>query len=279
MDPLLFRSLLRQLGPYLRTLYLHNWGDPLLHPDVIEMIRYAKRYPVTVGISTALNILPRGMADELVRSGLDGITVSIDGPNAETYTAHRPGGQFQRVINNLTRLVSAKRATGLGRPIIRWQCLVTRHNERQLGELEQVARNIGVDSLVFLPIYIGIGEMFTHSPAERLALDGGWLPLDPRYVLYQQATGQLKAASHNCPLLWTSTVINHDGSVSPCCAVIDPRHDVGNAARQRFYQVWNNRQYRAARLLMNSSGDGKLPAAEPTVPCRVCHRTGKVILP
>jgi hypothetical protein len=67
-------------------------GEPLLHPDVVEMVRIAKREAGLRVVSVITNgIRLRGaIADGFVRHGLDVVEVSLDALTEETYRRVRP---------------------------------------------------------------------------------------------------------------------------------------------------------------------------------------------
>lgn len=71
-------------------LRIFGWGEPLLHPQLPDMIAYAKRCGVTT-----TNLITNGLKlhDEysrsLIRAGLDVLEVSIDALTAETYAQVR----------------------------------------------------------------------------------------------------------------------------------------------------------------------------------------------
>lgn len=47
-----FQQVIKQVKPLTNMIYLHVMGEPLLHPDVEEMIRYANQEGLMVGITT-----------------------------------------------------------------------------------------------------------------------------------------------------------------------------------------------------------------------------------
>ena len=52
MAPELFASVMAEVGPYLLTSSLWGWGEPLLHPQLDEILRIAERFPVANLLST-----------------------------------------------------------------------------------------------------------------------------------------------------------------------------------------------------------------------------------
>lgn len=270
----LFTDIMRTLGPYLYTLTLTNWGEPLRHPKLLELLSIARRYPCYIGFSSNLQYLPDELLDGLIKAGPNEIGISIDGACSETYNRYRIGGDFDTAMRNLQRLVERRRELGSDRPKIRWQVLLNRYTEPETGAIEALARETGVDSLMFIPIFIDISRMFTHSPMERLQRDGDWLPSDPELSFYDPETGRLKGDPRFCSKIWDTMVIHPDGAVSPCCAVIDPSDDFGRwGDRGSFWRIWNGDNYRVSRRRMTgkTGGSGR-------VVCDHCLQHGVLIL-
>ena len=66
-----------------RYLTLHGWGEPLLHPDLPAMIRYAAGKKISVNFTTNATLLPV-KTDELLNSALDAIAFSF--PEVQQFT-------------------------------------------------------------------------------------------------------------------------------------------------------------------------------------------------
>jgi MoaA/NifB/PqqE/SkfB family radical SAM enzyme len=269
----LFKNIINALGPYLYTLTLTNWGEPLRHPETVSLIRFARKFPVYIGFSSHLQHLPEGIIDDLLTSGIDEIGCSIDGATAETYSQYRVGGDYESAMANMIKLVSRKRELGLANPKIRWQILITRHTEKEIDQIIEKARDIGVDSLVFLPIYVDIAGMFTRSQHERFKRDREWLPENEELSWYDYSNGNFKKAPVFCQKLWDSLVVHPDGTISPCCAVIDPHDDFGSFFdRRSFWKVWNNENFISARKIITGKSGGRV-----RVVCAHCRNKGIVI--
>jgi MoaA/NifB/PqqE/SkfB family radical SAM enzyme len=133
--------------PGLRRLTLQGLGEPLLAPDLLDMIGYAKSRGVRVGFNSNATLLSRARADELVAAGLDWLHVSLDGADAGTFESIREGASFDRVVANLAGLVEAKRAAGSATPWLRVVFVAMRRNVAQLPDLVALLARIGVNDL------------------------------------------------------------------------------------------------------------------------------------
>jgi MoaA/NifB/PqqE/SkfB family radical SAM enzyme len=81
LDPALFRGLIDRT-PTLRFVLPFQWGEPLLHPEIDSMVRYASERGVRSMLTTNGTLLDDAMAERLLRSGLDRLTISVDGDDA-----------------------------------------------------------------------------------------------------------------------------------------------------------------------------------------------------
>ena len=271
----LFKSIIDEIGPYLYTLTLTNWGEPLLHPELLKFLEYARKFPPYIGFSSNLQHMKHSFADRLLVSGINEIGCSIDGVTQGTYQQFRTGGDLRIALKNMIYLVERKHQLGLREPKIRWQVLLNRYTEKQTTSIIRAAQNIGLDSLVFIPIYVDLGRMFNTSPEERFHADKEWLPEDEKLSIYNYQTGNLKRKSTICSQLWDSIVIQPDGAISPCCAIINPDDDFGSIASDHsIRKAWNGKKYLDARKLFRSeSGMDE----STSLVCEHCRNNGLLI--
>ena len=247
MDFDLFTKVVDQIKHSCLWLTLYSWGEPLLNQRIHEYIEYAHKQKIATIISSNLNKpLTPLMAEQVIRSGLDVMIVSLDGITQDVYEVYRVNGHLDRVLENLRLLDQKKRELGSKTPYIEWQFIVMRQNEHQLEEAKALAGELGVDSLVFKKVDFPHGED-DSAEAER------WLPRqhpeylreDPFYKPYQE-DGQV------CWRLWRSAVVNWDGGFAPCCYLTDKTQDFGDLNDFSVKKVWNNSKYTTARGLFKN---------------------------
>ena len=267
LAPERYQAWIDELGDYLFHLYLYNWGEPLLHKHTPEMVAYAKRKGMRVSLSTNLSLaLSDDYISRLVASGLDSMVASIDGISEETYVRYRRRGSLALVKSNLRRIREARDRTGRATPRITWQFLVFRHNEHELADLRARYRDWGADDLA-------LGGAQMPAPPHDARFEPSTLAeydrSRPDHADWRKARANQRRG-HACSWLYGITVLNPNGSVSPCCAVPSQTDDFGTIdAAHSFAAVWNNAAYQAARGLFRGAPAPASPDRRPLI-CERC---------
>ena len=202
-----FKKVIDESKDKTSLLVLWNQGEPFLNKDFLEMVRYASDHKLFSLVSTNANIMPD--AEELVKSGLDSLIISIDGATQETYNKYRVNGDLETVISNVKKIVVAKRKLKSITPFINWQFLVMKHNEHELEEIKKIAKETGVDNVIFKTV-----QIYQKSDIKE------FLPINPKFRRYkiEGDNFELKFGVKNrCYRIWTKPVVNWNGEMSICC--------------------------------------------------------------
>lgn len=237
-----FKKILDELGPYVIHLRLWNWGEPLLNAELYKMISYAKKYKIFVNTSTNSFFLNESNAKKIVESGLDELIISLDGASEETYSKYRKKSDFSEVIKAMKLLVNEKIKRNSKTPLIKLQFIIMRHNEHEIKKVIQLAKQIGVNEIFFKTV----GLMDTDVKEDITK----YMPLNPKYSRYNLVQGKIRSKQeirNFCDYLWDEATINADGSVVPCCKDAHNAYVFGNALKQKFKEIWNNKKYAGFR--------------------------------
>jgi radical SAM protein with 4Fe4S-binding SPASM domain len=245
-----FEKIMKECGRYLRQLRLYFMGEPLLHKDIWQMIRLAKKSGVMiVEINTNGNfILNRDTTTEIIESGVDIIIVSLDGMNQETYEKYRQGGKIDKVLHFMKQIVNAKEQKGVHYPILIAQMIIMRENEKQIEQYKTFVKEIGADGWRFIMFNPQMAELDFNSLRY-------FIPNEHRHRNYQVTTGGLvfpRGWGKKCPHLWDSMVITWDGRAVPCCSDYTASVTLGNVFdKKRIWGIWNGSAYREFRKRIN----------------------------
>ena len=153
-------------APWAYKVNLFNWGEPLLHTHLFDMVRYAKARNLGTSLSSNLSVqISDERIDELIRSGLEYLCVSIDGATQDVYAMYRRRGDLELVLSNVRRIVKRRKELSSRTPVLEWQFIPMKHNEHEVDAARELAAQIGVDVFRCIPV----GLPFDSVDAENLA--------------------------------------------------------------------------------------------------------------
>ncbi|MBN1462457.1 MAG: SPASM domain-containing protein [Paludibacteraceae bacterium] len=228
-----YSSLIKQAAPYVSYLTLYFQGEPLLHPNFIEFIQVAKENKIYTSSSTNAQLLNDEMAEKIVKSGLNKLIISIDGTTQETYEKYRVGGSLEKAKEGVKAIVKWKKALQLNYPFVELQFLVLKHNEHQLPEIKQLAKELGVNKLSLKTAQINDFERGSDL-----------IPLQKKYARYKKnSDGNFKRKKKICNHCWrafSGAVITIDGEVLPCSFDKNGEYSFGNIHKESLSKIWHN---------------------------------------
>lgn len=232
-------------------------GEPLMYPDLPDLISFARAAGMRVGTSTNGAPLTARRAERLRDAGLSRLQISIDGP-APVHDRIRGRGSFARAVTAVERSLAAGLRTHL--------CFTAmRSNHAYLGDVIELARSMGVDGFnlsQFVPVGRGCLEEDLR-PSESLELMRRWASerrKSPQIAFYAHLSGlaavDLEAASApgfiGCQAGIHIACVTALGDVLPC--VMFPLA-LGNVRKQSFREIWEGSPV-VADLRARVLGDG-----------------------
>lgn len=233
-------------------------GEPMLHKRIHEIVKATK----TAGIDVAFTTNATVMTDAFIAEALpltSWIKVSINAGSAVTYAQiHQTKEKdFQRVVNNLKRAVSARREHGWS-CVLGVQALLLPENAHEMGALAKICRDeIGLDYLVIKPYSQHLFsethqyENIDYSRYLSLAQEVATYSTASFNVVFRENTmkkhmedpAQRYQKCHATPFVWG--YIMADGAVYGCSAyLLDKRFEYGNINEQSFQEIWEGEKRR-----------------------------------
>lgn len=235
-----FRNIIDRLKKHLMVLMLYFQGEPLLNPEIFEMISYAHKKRVYTATSTNGHFLDNESSKKLVESGLDRLIISIDGSEQETYERYRRTGNFETVKEGVKNIVKWKKELKSSKPFIIIQFLVLKNNEHQISAMKKMAKELGADKLEL-----------KSAQVRDFKNDSELIPENLKYARYSRGADghwELKKPIRNrCFRMWSGAVITWDGRVVPCCFDKDAGHQLGQLDNLSFKDIWKGEAYKEFR--------------------------------
>jgi len=193
------------------SIKLQYRGEPLLHPKIDKMVRYAKKKGILeVMFNTNAVLLNEEMANKLIDAGLDKIICSVDGYTPEVYEKIRVGAKFKLVLDNIKNLQRIKRERAITKPAVRVQMVDTPWNHDQIDG------------------YIKFwGNIADHVAVEDM---NDWSDKSLKEVVV--------CREFDCPMVYQRLIVLYDGKVTICCGNIYGKLVAGDLNKQSVEEVW-----------------------------------------
>lgn len=118
-------------------------GEPLLHPEIIPIIKYLHQKNIPTGLVTN-GLLLEKYADQLIKSGLDFLAVSLDGPDESTQfkRGHVPKS-FNQIIRGIEKFCQLRQNQTF--PNLRIATVINKTNLHNFDKIYSVLKNIPID--------------------------------------------------------------------------------------------------------------------------------------
>lgn len=283
MDMAIYRKLLSDLKNYksLHTLAFWGYGEPLTHPEIIDMVAGAHAMGMNTELITNGHLLDENIAKELIQAGLDIIVVSVDGTTQESFEDVRLGGNLMRVEDNI-RTMNLLRAKMSGKKLnLGLEFVIMKSNINQLPGLAHKARFLKADFIMLTNLLPCTEDMkdeilywisATINDADERPKWSQELIL-PRMDLHTEYLTSLMEflkildipmpevrdipQEYYCPFIQRgSASITWTGDVSPCIALMHSyrcyvmgrekfikKYSIGNIAQENIGDIWNKKHY------------------------------------
>jgi radical SAM protein with 4Fe4S-binding SPASM domain len=192
-------------------------GEPLMHPDVVEQVRYCKEKGlVDVMFNTNAVLLTPQMSHDLLEAGIDKLFVSFDSPVAEVYEKVRVGAKFDKVVSNIRNFYKLKKEKY---PHVQFRISMV------LMEENEADRDLFVEMFSDTVDAIGFDEhRDTSDMSDKPRVD-----------------------SFVCAQLYQRMFLRADGNVIVCCADEKMKYIVGNWKQTPLKDIWLGPKYTAIR--------------------------------
>ena len=236
MDFELFKECARQgIEMGVKMIVPFNYGESLLHPELINMVEYIKSRSkeTAVKINTNGMLLSREYARGLMNAGIDEITFSLEGCTKERHEKIAIGSNYERILANLMNLIDMRKENE--KPHIRI-CMV-RMEETILEMKEFIKRwQTLVDGITIHDVNTGFGTLTDRRVEKR--------PLKRKVP---------------CRELWLKLQILWNGDITVCCIDYDGKLKIGNMQNDSLNDLWFGTQINRMREIHGAREFDKIP--------------------
>ncbi|MBI5586336.1 MAG: radical SAM protein [Deltaproteobacteria bacterium] len=219
----LFKKVVDQAAGKVHDLYLFHRGEPLLHPQLPEMIAYARERGIPARLHTNATLLTSAVAARLLEAGPALVSFSFDSVDEETYNRRRPPASFIETLSRIEQFLILKSRGKPNKMTTVLQIMVPPKAGPKAGPEGPALRNLSARLKT-----LGLDRVVVRRPHNW----GGLIPTGA------SSDHQLRKAG-SCTFPWYALVVYWDGSVGPCPQDFQGRMVVGRADADALTGIWN----------------------------------------
>ena len=217
-----YKNIIDQAIKYgVKSIKLNYLGEPLLHPDVVWQVKYAKEQGILdVMMNSNGDLLTKELGEELLKAGLDKMFISFDSISPDIYETQRKGTTIGKVIDNLYHFV-VQRNKHFPDTHIRVSMVMynTPEFKAQFEGLKVMWQNL-VDA-------VGYG-FYVERDYDNIET-------------YKEVDG------FYCEQLFQRMFLKYNGNVTVCCVDDQDEYIVGKWKEQDLKEIWTSPAYKAIR--------------------------------
>lgn len=251
------------------TVFFGGYGEPLIHPKLVEWVQRIKTLGARVELITNGILLTEERSLQFIRAGLDVLWVSLDGSSPESYADVRLGSSLPQVIENLKALRTIRyKATDIdnSKPEVGIAFVAMKSNIADLPDVLRLGVSLGAKQFSISNVLAHTPELHkqilykrtisnaathlsTSFPRVNLPrMDSDKLTKDVLAEIYgrkyrlELAGYESNRATDSCPFIEQgSTAIRWDGSVCPCLPLLHTNQNYfeNRLRRSQAYAIGN----------------------------------------
>ncbi len=250
----LYKRIIDDAQSFVSEINLAHRGESFLHPELLEMIAYAKDKNLSVRLHTNGSLLTEEISRRLIETGLDRLSFSFDGYDPQTYERIRRGGDFQKTTENIIRFLEMKKETRTKKPKAVIECIDFEPEKKDdlrsaKKTFQGLFQSLPLGRLVIKPVHNWAG----HTNVSRIS------------------RGQAL-----CPLPWNALTVFWNGDVLPCPQDFFGRYRLGNIKETSLEDIWNGSRMIALRKSLANHDLKNLPSCSR---CDHLYRKGFLGVP
>jgi len=252
----LFKKIVDDLGEFddkLKKIKIGNHGEPTLHPDLAEMIAYARNKDVadTIELFTNASKLTPELNKAIADAGLQRINISLEGLTSERYMQVAGVRQdMDELVSNIAHLYS-----------VRGDCKMYIKIADRTSSLDKDDGQIHVlDEQEREHFYATFGNICDEIYIEKIVPQWAETQADKQNEvddtgMYDQKIKQYKEI---CPFVFMYLHFNCDGTTSPCTLDWPRKVVIGNVKIESAKEIWEGEALRQLRVAMLKDARNKI---------------------
>ena len=156
------KNLMDQICQVSKPLLILSGGEPLLRPDIYELIQYGTSKGLKMGLGSNGSLIDDTVAAKLKAAGIATVSISLD--------SHIPAqhDEFRGVVGSWEKAVNACKALRKNNVLVQVNTTLTQQNYDQIDDIMSLAEEIGVENFhLFFLVPTGRGAKLTDISPQK----------------------------------------------------------------------------------------------------------------
>jgi MoaA/NifB/PqqE/SkfB family radical SAM enzyme len=219
-------------NPKSTNLYLYNWGEPLLHPNIEEILNIASEKHFKIFISSNLNV--NTDFKNILKYNINQFRISTSGFFDKTYTKTHLKGNVHLVKSNMYRIKYLIDKYNLDLNIEVCYHLYKHNLKEDYSSMKELCNELNFSFKPIVAGFVNVEKLIKYK-ANNLSRNDSTFIED--LIIDLTTEEQSTETKIQCNLYDNQIVINFDGSVALCCGVYDPYYTL----KSKFIDIeWKN---------------------------------------
>jgi AdoMet-dependent heme synthase len=156
------KNIMDQICQVSKPLLILSGGEPLLRPDIYELIQYGVSKGLKMGLGSNGSLIDDAVAAKLKEAGIATVSISLD--------SHIPAqhDEFRGVAGAWEKAVNACKALRKNNVLVQVNTTLTQQNYNQIDDIMSLAEEIGVENFhLFFLVPTGRGAKLTDISPQK----------------------------------------------------------------------------------------------------------------
>lgn len=234
-------------------------GEPFIREDLFDVLTEIRRLGMVAHVNTNGHFLTPANVERLVATGVESVNVSLDAPDAATHNRIRGNKRsHETAIGGMKELLRQRKH---GAPRLGITTVLTAANVEKAFGMAELAKEIGVDSLGFIPVHeYHDGQSAADILPRREFADRAGKSLER---LHREANGVLENSKRylslfprcfagvpsglRCYAPYGSMVVDTYGRVFPCVPFSEIDEPIATIRADEVAECWRSEAYAKKR--------------------------------
>ena len=209
-----FKLIIDQAEKNVEFISLASRGEPLLCPEIKQMLAYTRDKFLNLKINTNASLMDEKMSHAILKSGVKTLVFSADAADDKLYSELRVNGKLKKILKNIENFRKIKTKHYPNSKIITRVSGVKVNDQQNLDDMEKYWGEL-VDQVGFV----------NYVPWENV---------------YQSPKKNIKLA---CSDLWRRMFVWWDGKINPCDVDYKSELLIGLFKNNNISDLWKSKQY------------------------------------